>query len=173
MEIFGIGLMEMVVIGVLALVILGPERLPEAARTLGKGIADVRKAMEPARSAWDGIKGEINSVTTTITAPIANLNGTPTGNPWTVHPILAQMTPEEQEKYVAGGPMPPAVQEQMSKLDTEHRNGHSGEEQPMLDYTMPHSELRFQPAIERQIEDISYPEPGGNHSREGGEKKDE
>ena len=35
---------ELVVIMVVALIVLGPKRLPEVARTLGKGLAEFRKA---------------------------------------------------------------------------------------------------------------------------------
>jgi Tat protein translocase TatB subunit len=40
---FGIGLPELVVILVVALVVLGPKRLPEVARTLGKAVAEFRR----------------------------------------------------------------------------------------------------------------------------------
>jgi sec-independent protein translocase protein TatA len=41
---FGIGVSELLVILVVALVVLGPQRLPEVARALGKGLAELRKA---------------------------------------------------------------------------------------------------------------------------------
>mgnify|MGYP000187056369 CR=1 FL=1 len=40
---FGVGLPELVVILVIALVVLGPKRLPEVARTLGKAIGEFRR----------------------------------------------------------------------------------------------------------------------------------
>src|SRR5882724_7282331 len=41
---FGIGMPELMVIMVVALIVLGPKRLPEIARALGKGLAEFRRA---------------------------------------------------------------------------------------------------------------------------------
>lgn len=41
---FGIGMTEMIVILVIALVVLGPKKLPELARSLGKSLAELRRA---------------------------------------------------------------------------------------------------------------------------------
>ena len=43
---FGIGLPELLLILILALLVLGPQRLPEAARMLGRGYAHLRRASE-------------------------------------------------------------------------------------------------------------------------------
>jgi sec-independent protein translocase protein TatB len=43
---FGLGFGEIVIIAVLALLLLGPDRLPDAMKTLGKGMRDLRKATE-------------------------------------------------------------------------------------------------------------------------------
>lgn len=45
-----IGFWELIIIAVLALVVLGPERLPSAARTLGKWISDIKQTTHNLKS---------------------------------------------------------------------------------------------------------------------------
>ncbi len=48
---FGIGFQEMAFLAVIALLVFGPKRLPELARTLGKGMAEFRRASADLRGA--------------------------------------------------------------------------------------------------------------------------
>lgn len=41
---FGIGMPELIIIMVVALIVLGPKRLPQIAKTLGRGMAEFRRA---------------------------------------------------------------------------------------------------------------------------------
>jgi Tat protein translocase TatB subunit len=43
---FGIGMSELLLIGALALMVLGPKKLPELARALGKGFAEFKRATD-------------------------------------------------------------------------------------------------------------------------------
>lgn len=47
---FDLGIQELIVIFIVALLVFGPKRLPELGRTLGKGMAELRKAMENMRT---------------------------------------------------------------------------------------------------------------------------
>jgi Tat protein translocase TatB subunit len=62
---FGIGMPELMVILVVALIVLGPSRLPEIARALGKGLAEFRRATsdvnEELRKAQRAIEEEARS----------------------------------------------------------------------------------------------------------------
>jgi sec-independent protein translocase protein TatA len=43
---FGIGVQELIIIAIIALIIVGPKKLPDLAKTLGKGFSEFKKATE-------------------------------------------------------------------------------------------------------------------------------
>jgi TatA/E family protein of Tat protein translocase len=60
---FGIGPMELVVILVVALLVLGPKRMPELARTLGRGLNEFRRASNDLRQslALDDLQNDLRA----------------------------------------------------------------------------------------------------------------
>lgn len=50
---FGIGMWELLIVFVVALLIFGPKRLPDLARTLGKGLAEFRRASYDLRHSFN------------------------------------------------------------------------------------------------------------------------
>ena len=58
---FGIGMTELLVIFVVGLLVLGPRRLPELARTLGKSLAEFRRAATDLRREFLDVADETRS----------------------------------------------------------------------------------------------------------------
>ena len=55
---FGIGMPELLLILALALIVLGPKKLPELARALGKGMAEFRKATDELKDEFRQLENE-------------------------------------------------------------------------------------------------------------------
>jgi Tat protein translocase TatB subunit len=64
---FDIGMQELIVIFIVALLVFGPKRLPELGRTIGKGMAELKKAMY-------GIKEQMYSELHDIKEPLSHLD---------------------------------------------------------------------------------------------------
>jgi TatA/E family protein of Tat protein translocase len=43
---FGVGMLKFIIIAAIALIVIGPKKLPDLARTLGRGFNEFRKALD-------------------------------------------------------------------------------------------------------------------------------
>jgi sec-independent protein translocase protein TatA len=50
---FGIGMPELMIIMVIALIVIGPQKLPDLAKSLGKGLAEFKKATDDFKQSID------------------------------------------------------------------------------------------------------------------------
>jgi Tat protein translocase TatB subunit len=100
---FGIGMTELMVIFVIGLLVLGPKRLPELARSLGKGLAEFRRASMDIRREFMDVAEDVR-----ITPP--SLEETASGMPpqageADAPPVAADSAAEEEaEKQAATTP---------------------------------------------------------------------
>ena len=65
---FGIGMQELIIIAVVALLIVGPKKLPDLAKSLGKGFSEFRKATDDVKDddhKKDGPKNALQEQTDT------------------------------------------------------------------------------------------------------------
>lgn len=56
---FGIGISELIVIFIIALIVIGPQKLPDIAKALGKAFAEFKKATEEIKNS---VKDDIEKV---------------------------------------------------------------------------------------------------------------
>jgi Tat protein translocase TatB subunit len=64
--VFDLGFQELIVIFIVALLVFGPKRLPELARTIGKGVGELKRAMLDIKSE---VNKEIYDVHEPLTGP--------------------------------------------------------------------------------------------------------
>jgi len=61
--VFDIGLQELIIIFLVALLVFGPKRLPELAKTLGKGLGDLKRAFQDVK---DQVETEFDEADKTL-----------------------------------------------------------------------------------------------------------
>jgi Tat protein translocase TatB subunit len=67
---FDVGMPELIVIFVIALLVFGPDKLPELARTLGKGLAELKKSFEDVKGS---VEEEFKEATSDIREAVTSV----------------------------------------------------------------------------------------------------
>lgn len=110
---FGIGFQEMLIILVVVLIFFGPKRLPDLAKSLGKGIAEFKKASEEVRQGInDAMKEEppkqdAAAGATAPATPLAEPPAAPATEPQ-AGPAVSQEAKDQGPTPGAGEPPPAA-----------------------------------------------------------------
>ena len=65
---FGIGMPELILILAVALIVLGPKRLPEIARSLGKGLAEFRRTTDELKEEFREVEEKIENPSSSTTS---------------------------------------------------------------------------------------------------------
>jgi len=102
--VFGIGMTELLVILVIGLLVLGPKRLPELARSLGRGLAEFRRASTEMRKEFLDVAEEVRIEPLGDDAPEKKPDA-PAAPPPNAG---SEPTPEREGAAAAGEPEAPA-----------------------------------------------------------------
>ena len=118
MDIFGIGAPELAVILIIALIVLGPQRLPEMARTVGKTVNEFRKMRDEATSVFREVIDTAQEGTITPFRDAVNAAGEPiqpNGLPYPIdttgiHPMFRRdSTARLPQELLPAAPAAPAT----------------------------------------------------------------
>ena len=93
---FGLGIPELIVIFVIALVVFGPKKLPDLGRALGKGIAEFKRASQEVK---DTIETEVRAAESKI--DIEKLKSDVEGNEPVVKAADAGASPAQEKTETA------------------------------------------------------------------------
>jgi len=109
---FGIGMPELIIILVIALIVIGPSKLPDLARALGKGMSEFRKATQEIKESLD-MDDEIREAKDNLVDAVTGLDKTDDGEAPkpgdeadSDYKAIEDMMEEEEEKPTGSGDKP-------------------------------------------------------------------
>lgn len=116
-----IGTSELLLIGVIALIFLGPRKLPQMAKTIGKSMAEFRRATNEFKSTWerevDFESNDENATKETTSIPrVTTIEGS---TPSILPPEIKEVDPERAQQIL---PEEPAVKENDKPAESDKRS---------------------------------------------------
>ncbi|MFC1883589.1 twin-arginine translocase TatA/TatE family subunit [Thermodesulfobacteriota bacterium] len=87
---FGIGMPEVIIILVIALIVIGPRKLPDLAKALGRGMAEFKKATQEIKESLN-VEEEFREVRDDLVDSVSGIGKIPE--------IDSDLPPEEPPKY--------------------------------------------------------------------------
>ncbi|MGZ5493410.1 MAG: TatA/E family twin arginine-targeting protein translocase [Thermoanaerobaculia bacterium] len=94
---FGLGVPELILIFIVALIVFGPKRLPEIGRTLGKALGEFKKATDDLKNTVEREvrMDELRQINHSLVTPVETVSRTEPVLP--IHPVEPVQPPEKPE----------------------------------------------------------------------------
>ena len=94
---FGLGVPELILIFIVALIVFGPKRLPEIGRTLGKALGEFKKATDELKNTVEREvrMDELRQITPPMVTPVETVSRTEPVTP--LRPVEPVQPPEKPE----------------------------------------------------------------------------
>lgn len=79
---FGIGIPELILIIIIALVVVGPKRMPDLAKTVAKGVAEIKRATDEVKGSLvdNPVRKEMTEIKRSISG-VTDMQDSPEGEP--------------------------------------------------------------------------------------------
>jgi len=106
---FGIGFPELIIIGIIALLVFGPNKLPELAKALGKGLNEFKKATQEMKENLeidDNIKEDLKGIKNNLDSSLKEIKEDISDSMTQFNKALNEelAAPQDKDKEAAGTP---------------------------------------------------------------------